>query len=75
MSTKLFASACAALASLAITASSLTAAPRHPDFDKPPAKPKVNISAVAKDNNAFALDLFQQLREQEGNLFFSPYSI
>lgn len=26
-------------------------------------------------NTAFALDLYQQLRTQEGNLFFSPYSI
>ena len=26
-------------------------------------------------NTAFAIDLYQQLRMQEGNLFFSPYSI
>ena len=26
-------------------------------------------------NNGFAFDLYQQLRPQEGNLFFSPYSI
>jgi serpin B len=29
---------------------------------------------VVKGNNAFALDLYRQLRNQEGNLFFSPYS-
>jgi len=27
------------------------------------------------DNTAFALDLYHQLRTEEGNLFFSPYSI
>ena len=77
MSTKFFASACAAIASFTITAASLSAAPRRADMPgpQPSLKPKANIGAVAKDNNAFALDLFQQLREQEGNLFFSPYSI
>ncbi len=28
-----------------------------------------------RGNNAFCFELYQQLREQEGNLFFSPYSI
>jgi serpin B len=32
-------------------------------------------SIVVEGNTAFALDLYQQLRMQEGNLFFSPYSI
>jgi len=32
-------------------------------------------SALAKSNNAFALDLYAKLREQKGNLFLSPYSI
>lgn len=31
--------------------------------------------AVVEGNTAFALDLYQQLRQAEGNLFFSPYSI
>ena len=31
--------------------------------------------AVVEGNTAFALDLYQQLRQTEGNLFFSPYSI
>lgn len=46
----------------------------------------VSLSAVAadertpeqtlvRDNTAFAVDLYQQLRSTEGNLFFSPYSI
>lgn len=33
------------------------------------------IVKVTADNTAFAADLYQQLRKQEGNLFFSPYSI
>jgi serpin B len=33
-------------------------------------------SVVAQDNNAFAFDLFHQLQpDQDGNSFFSPYSI
>ena len=35
----------------------------------------VTKAGVVKGNNTFALDLYGQLREQEGNLFFSPYSI
>lgn len=31
--------------------------------------------ALAQDNTAFACDLYQKLKEREGNLFFSPYSI
>ena len=34
-----------------------------------------DMKQVAADNNAFALDLFRQLRAGPGNLFFSPYSI
>ena len=30
---------------------------------------------LVQGNNAFALDLYQQLRHDKGNLFFSPYSI
>src|SRR6266478_7866962 len=30
---------------------------------------------VAQDNNAFAIELYRQLRKQSGNLFFSPESI
>jgi len=32
-------------------------------------------SPVAKGGNAFAADLYARLKEQKGNLFFSPYSI
>ena len=31
--------------------------------------------SVVTANNAFALDLYQKLKDQPGNLFFSPYSI
>jgi serine protease inhibitor len=37
------------------------------------ATPEVK-SAVA-DNNAFAIELYQRLKDQSGNLIFSPYSI
>ncbi len=30
---------------------------------------------LVRENNSFALDLYQQLRNEEGNLFFSPFSI
>ncbi|HKI33811.1 MAG TPA: serpin family protein [Gemmataceae bacterium] len=34
-----------------------------------------DVAAVVKGNNEFAFDLYGQLREKEGNRFFSPYSI
>src|SRR5574340_1100303 len=34
-----------------------------------------DMKALPASNNAFAVDLYQKLRTQEGNLFFSPYSI
>ncbi|APR84804.1 Serine protease inhibitor (serpin family) [Minicystis rosea] len=40
--------------------------------------PNVTDAALAdavKDNTAFAMDLYQQIRREPGNLFFSPYSI
>jgi serpin B len=33
------------------------------------------VESAVRDNAAFALDLFHQLKVNEGNLFFSPYSI
>jgi len=33
------------------------------------------IAQSAAGNNALALNLFRQLKEEEGNLFFSPYSL
>jgi len=40
-----------------------------------PASPPPDQTAVAAGNNAFAVDLYGQLRKQDGNLFFSPESI
>lgn len=34
----------------------------------------MNLDVLVKGNNAFAIDLYHQLRDREGNLFFSPYS-
>src|SRR5579884_3912077 len=36
---------------------------------------KADVAALVKGDNAFAFDLYNQLRAQEGNVFFSPYSI
>ncbi|UCD51308.1 MAG: serpin family protein [Phycisphaerales bacterium] len=36
---------------------------------------KVAPNLVVEANNRFALQLYQQLRTSEGNLFFSPYSV
>ena len=36
---------------------------------------KASEQIVVKGNNEFALELYAKLREREGNLFFSPYSI
>jgi serpin B len=41
----------------------------------PPAPPTPDQAAVAQGNSAFAVDLYGQLRRQDGNLFFSPESI
>jgi len=43
--------------------------------DKPDAKTEMYEQTVVEGNNEFALVLFAQLQGQEGNLFFSPYSI
>ncbi len=37
--------------------------------------PLDNLQELAAANTAFALDLYQQLRSRDGNLFYSPYSI
>src|SRR4051794_1294657 len=34
-----------------------------------------DTASLVKGNNGFALDLYQRLGNQDGNLFFSPYSI
>ena len=36
---------------------------------------KANVGAAVDGNNEFAVDLYSMLMEDEGNIFFSPYSI
>jgi hypothetical protein len=33
------------------------------------------LTSLANGNSAFAWDLYQQLKAEQGNLFFSPYSL
>ena len=33
------------------------------------------VAAVVEANNQFALDLYSEFKEEEGNVFFSPYSV
>jgi len=41
----------------------------------PRTSPDRDTATAVKGNTAFALELYGKLREQEGNLFFSPFSI
>ncbi len=34
-----------------------------------------DLSSLVKGNNTFCFDLYAHLKSQQGNLFFSPYSI
>ena len=45
-----------------------------PPADALPAS-DADIAELAEGNTAFALDLYQVLRQEEGNLFYSPYSL
>jgi len=36
---------------------------------------KADQTALTDGNSAFAFDLYQELKEEDGNLFYSPYSI
>jgi serpin B len=40
-----------------------------------PDVPAGDLQTLVKGNDTFALDLYQELRGQPGNLFYSPYSI
>jgi serpin B len=46
-----------------------------PGMAQTPPTPTPDRAAVTAGNNAFAIDLYGQLRKQDGNLFFSPESI
>src|SRR4051812_39117370 len=54
--------------SLAMATSKLTR-------EQAPAVTSASKDQLGADNRAFALDLYQQLRGEKGNLFVSPYSI
>jgi serpin B len=43
--------------------------------DKAPSAPPQAMTQLVAGNSAFAFDLYLNLRQQDGNLFFSPYSI
>ena len=58
----------AALATLGLAAANCLA-------EKPADEKKADVQSVAKSNNRFAVELYGRLREKDGNLFFSPYSI
>jgi len=40
-----------------------------------PDVPEADLMLLADGNSTFAFDLYQALRDEEGNLFYSPYSI
>lgn len=40
-----------------------------------PDTPPNDVQALVDNNNAFAFDLYRSLHAQDGNLFYSPYSI
>ncbi len=44
-------------------------------MDKTDANDKTSKEIIVEGNNQFALELYGKMREGEGNLFFSPYSI
>ena len=41
----------------------------------PPETPNNNPTTLVGGNTAFALDLYQELKAAEGNIFYSPYSL
>ena len=40
-----------------------------------PAATNTEVADLVRGNSAFAFDLYQNLRDNNGNLFYSPYSI
>src|ERR1700744_1768861 len=62
-----------AVGMMAVVALAMAAKPTPTAGQDPPSA--ADEVAGAKGNNAFAVDLYGRLREQKGNLFFSPESI
>jgi serpin B len=48
--------------------------PQQKRSTRPPALP-TDLKDLAASNTAFALDFYQAVKDQDGNLFFSPYSV
>ena len=57
------------------TGSIFSAAETPGKVSKKDKKQKIDTQTVVAGNSDFAFELYKQLREAEGNLFFSPYSI
>ena len=47
----------------------------HKEQAAPPAADSEDLADLVNGNSAFAFDLYQALKEQDGNLFYSPHSI
>lgn len=56
-------------------AASLQEAKSNIERDTQPAADQGDVAAAVDGNNAFAMDLYQTLHSQDGNLILSPYSI
>ena len=64
----MFLSACGTAPSANLAKSSLAR-------DTNPSVPATDLSNLVNGNNTFAINLYEALRSQDGNLVFSPYSI
>ena len=67
--------ACAAPANLGNDLGGIRLVQSDRQRDTSPAVDQSDLSTLVDGNNVFAFDLFQALRSDPGNLFFSPYSI
>ena len=45
------------------------------EWNSNPAVSATELAELVEGNTEFALDLYQQLKEEDGNIFFSPYSL
>ncbi|MBN1581106.1 MAG: serpin family protein, partial [Anaerolineae bacterium] len=71
---------CLVLAALVgLVACAPVSAAQEVQSDKPrivsPSVTDADTAQLVHDNQAFALDLYRVLKSQDGNLFYSPYSI
>jgi len=76
---KIFMSALIAIVLLGVTACTQPVAGEILRSEKQratsPEVSETDLTTLVSGNSAFAFDLYQALREEEGNLFYSPYSI